>query len=169
MKVCNGRQDARRFGREGAAADHGHPTEVRGGNEGEPTEYVPGSWKKRAVKGRRDFHGSARACEEKVCARGMQCGERRECEGACQRRGQYKGTQWTHVSRLCGGQILMAEEQEEVATTVSRWKERRFRDSDLPLQTAVSSLYTAHPLVEALRTAPTEWTVSRHKGNAPCR
>ena len=49
---------------------------------------------------------------------------------------------------------------EAVSATVARWKVRRFRQSDLPFMSAVASLATQEPVVEALRTSPTEWTVS---------
>ncbi|KAI0698749.1 hypothetical protein C8Q76DRAFT_633811 [Earliella scabrosa] len=58
-------------------------------------------------------------------------------------------------------------QDEPVSTTVARWKLRRFRQSDLPLESAVASLHSDRPLVHALRTGPTEWTFCKQGTRVP--
>ena len=47
----------------------------------------------------------------------------------------------------------------EVLEAVAKWRADAFRTSDIPLELAVGSLRTEHPLIEAKRTGPREWLV----------
>ena len=44
--------------------------------------------------------------------------------------------------------------------TLARWKMKPTREHDIPFRTAVRSLFTANPMIEALQTDSGEWNVS---------